>query len=153
MKEYNVTGMRATEKGFSLVELVVVMAVVAILGTSVAVVSISNNLSKGRDSRRQTDLELVRSALEQYRYDNGKYVNPAVGGPATTLAPLVSNYLGELPTPPSSGEIYYYLSPTLTPGYYRLCARLENPPAPTPSACGGGVSCGTGTCNYQVVSP
>lgn len=142
--------MRVTREGFSLVELLVVMAVVAILGASVAVINISKNLAKARDSRRQTDLEMLRSALEQYRYDNGKYINPA-GGIATNLAPLVTGYMGALPTPPSSGESYYYVSPTLTPGSYSLCAWLENTGAA--SVCGG-ASCGTGkTCNYQVTNP
>ncbi len=139
--------MQETKSGFTLVELLVSMAVVAILASSLALVNVSKNLSRARDNRRQTDLELLRSALEQYRYDNGKYIT----GNLASLSALVPNYIGTIPADPKSGYTYYYVSAAGTS--YQLCSRLENTAAAT--VCGASSpSCGTGgNCNYQVVNP
>jgi len=151
------SGRKIAIRGFSLVELLVVMSLIAILAGSLSILSINRNLGKGRDSKRQSDLEGLRSALEQYRYDNGKYITSTGGDAGSVLSVLPTGYLGALPSDPASGNYYYYLSPTTSPGSYQLCARLDGlSVTPTPNACGAGTLCGSGSgayCNYQVTNP
>ncbi len=97
-------------------ELIIVMSVIAIFGGMVMATSITGNLQKGRDGRRQTDLEAIRSALEIYRSDLGTY--PAGTG---SLSPT---YITTVPTDPKTNGSYVY-----TQGgagkTYTLCATLE----------------------------
>lgn len=59
-------------KGFTLIELMIVIAIIAVL--SIIVVTIFNGLQKGaRDARRMADIRAIRNALEIYYQKNGKY--------------------------------------------------------------------------------
>ena len=70
-------------RGFTLIELVVVISILAIL-SGVLVPRVSNHLKSARDARRLTDIKAVRSAIEQYHADKGSYppanANSAFGG-------------------------------------------------------------------------
>lgn len=60
--------------GFTLVELVIVIAVIGVLATSLIVlVNPISQLQKSRDATRKSDLSQIRSALELYRADIGSY--------------------------------------------------------------------------------
>ncbi len=122
-------------------ELIIVMSVIAIFGGMVMATSITGNLQKGRDGRRQTDLEAIRSALEIYRSDKGAY--PATG----SLSLLETVYISKVPTDPKAGYVYAYASGGTT---YTLCAALERGVAGDVSGCG---SCGSATCTYKVTNP
>jgi type II secretory pathway pseudopilin PulG len=132
-----------------LVELVVAMAIVAILATAAVLVNVTRNLARARDNKRQADLEGLRSTLERYRYDIGTYVTLPGGNVSGLTALTTGNYVATLPTDPSTGYNYYYssIAPSTS---YTLCARLEI--APASLACTG-VSCGGANCNYQVANP
>ena len=101
---YNVIGMRKTRKGFTLVELLIVMGIIAIFGGMTAVISVTGNLQKGRDGRRQTDLEAIRSALEIYRSDNGTY---PPGSPPAGVSGLSPTYMTTVPTDPKTPTLQY----------------------------------------------
>ena len=134
--------MRKTRKAFTLVELIIVMSIIAIFGGMVMATSVTGNLQKGRDGRRQTDLEAIRSALEIYRSDNGKY--PLTG----SLASLESGYITKVPTDPKVGYAYTYSSAGTT---YTLCATMERMTAGDVTNC---ISpCGTAVCKYKVINP
>lgn len=60
------------QKGFTLIELLVVIAIIVVLST-VAMTSYRSASIRARDSRRQADVQQVRSALELYRTDKGYY--------------------------------------------------------------------------------
>ena len=120
-------------KGFTLVELMVVMAVVGILA-GLTLTAFFGARKTARDGQRKADLEQIRSALEMYRTDEGSY--------PTTPASL-SGYI-ELPSDPVAGRSYYYNKSGDT---YELCAALEIPGG---DSCGG--SCGV-TCNHKVRNP
>lgn len=65
-------------KGFSLIEILVVIAIISTL-TGIGFISVNNALQKGRDSRRKTDLEAVKSAITAYYMDHGTFPpDPAV---------------------------------------------------------------------------
>lgn len=120
---YNVIGMR-NSKGFTLVELLITIALVAILSGSVLYLSVSGNLKKGRDGRRKADLESIRSALEIYRSDCGTYPGTVTfGGSVSGACPTSQVYMQTVPNDPLSTQIYTY-SKTGTFSYL-LCANLE----------------------------
>lgn len=58
--------------GFTLIELLVVIAIIGIL-TAIGTFAYSSAQMRARDARRKSDLQMIQSALELYRYDNGNY--------------------------------------------------------------------------------
>ncbi|MEI8232799.1 MAG: prepilin-type N-terminal cleavage/methylation domain-containing protein [bacterium] len=125
------------KKGFTLIELLVVIAIIGILIT-VGSVSYIRAMELSRDSKRKTDLEQIRQALETYRSEIGTY--PASKDLKDSL---VSNYITTLPTDPKPPATYAYTPNTTTT--YTLCATLEIPP----SAASGCALPG----NYKVTNP
>jgi prepilin-type N-terminal cleavage/methylation domain-containing protein len=59
-------------KGFTIVELLIVIVVIAILATLV-IVTFTGIQQKARDSQRQTDINAVDSHLEAYYAQHGNY--------------------------------------------------------------------------------
>lgn len=106
--------MKIKNKGFTLIELIVVVTIIAVL-TVVGVVSYSGTNKKARDSRRMADLEKIRIALELYRQGTGSTY-------PVDKDSLVPTYLQAFPIGPK-GDVYTYDRPT---GYtYTLTAGLE----------------------------
>lgn len=137
-------------KGFTLIELMVALAIIGIV-FGVVMVSAAAIQKAGRDTQRQTDLRSLQSALQQYYSDNNAYPSalPAAGLP---LSGKVNNidktYLSKVPPDPQ-GTSYCYkgsTGPTLplatcagsTCQYYSLCAALENPKSSGTCGCGTG---------------
>lgn len=60
------------QKGFTLVELIIVIAVIGILST-IVVVSYNGVQANGRDATRDSDMLSVKSQLETYFNDTGTY--------------------------------------------------------------------------------
>ena len=59
-------------QGFTLVELMVVVGIIAILATAV-MASFSGGQAQARDAERQTELRQMEIAIESYRRDNRRY--------------------------------------------------------------------------------
>jgi len=95
------------KRGFTLIELLVVIAIIGILA-SFAIASFTSAQAKGRDSRRKSDLDAIKKALELFKGDttgSAKYPN-------TTTGSLVSlNYMRTLPADPSSSSTNYNYTP------------------------------------------
>ena len=90
-------------KAFTLIELLIVVAVIAILA-SVAVVNLLEAQTRAKVSRVKNDLRILATALEAYRNDNQGYpdlIDIATGG-AWLLKPLTTPvaYLSVLPPDP-----------------------------------------------------
>ncbi len=83
--------MRVKQKlpGFTLLELLAVIAIIGIL-TTLAAVSISNATKRGRDAKRQNHLATIKQALELYAQDEGQY-------PASLEDLAASDHMGNLP--------------------------------------------------------
>jgi general secretion pathway protein G len=140
------------EKGFSLVEVLVALSIVSFL-SYIGFISYSTQLRKARDGRRQSDLEMVRGALEIYRADNREYPFAAgVGGNYSEMIGTLNtnNYINTLPNDPQAPTRYYYYNSS-TGTDYDLCAFLEGS---STTACGVVVSCSASeNCNYGTESP
>lgn len=87
------------KRGFTLIELIVVMTIIIVI-SAVAMVSYAGSGKKARDSRRIADLEKVRLALEMVRQVGNTY-------PANAQTVLVPTYLQSWPTDPKSGSYTY----------------------------------------------
>lgn len=70
--------MWAKQKGFTIVELLVVIVVIAILA-AITLVVFNGTQSRARDSRRMSDLELLAKSTGLYAADNGDYVSVNCG--------------------------------------------------------------------------
>lgn len=64
--------LKQKSKGFTIVELLIVIVVIAILATLV-IVTFTGIQQKARDSKRQTDIDALDSHLEAFYANNGYY--------------------------------------------------------------------------------
>ncbi|MGJ8686338.1 MAG: type IV pilin protein [Spongiibacteraceae bacterium] len=91
--------------GFSLIELLIAVAIVSILA-AVAYPSYQNQVAKARRNEATNALLTGAQALERYYSTNGRYTTTAAGN---TL-PVV--YVTKVP---ENGNAYYNIAPTGTP--------------------------------------
>ena len=70
MRRKNISD-RRQESGFTLIELVVVMAIIAILA-SLAVPVFTAQIKKAKEAALQEDLHVMRNAIDSYTMDKGK---------------------------------------------------------------------------------
>jgi len=118
-------------KGFTLMELLVVMTIMAVL-MGLALVSYQGARRTARDGKRKSDLEEIRGALEMYRTDLDAY--PGNLG-------VLGGYI-DVPVDPATGANYFYSS---SDDAYILCAILEIPGTDTCSGCAD--------CDYRTTNP
>lgn len=103
------------QSAFTLVELLVVVAIIIILVT-LATVNYFDSISKSRDGRRMADLKQLQAALQLYYAENGVY--PSSGGgwlssdpgetnvtssPTNYIPGLAPKYIRALPKDPKGG--------------------------------------------------
>lgn len=90
---------RAQSRGFTLIELMVVVFIIALLA-SIVIVNISSVRQKGRDAKRLSDISTVASALQSYYADNHTYPN-ATGTTAQKYISIVDTELKQIPPLPT----------------------------------------------------
>jgi len=130
-------------RGFTLIEILVVITIIALI-TSVAAVTYAQLGKQSRDAKRKADLEQIRAALEMYRSNDTNNQYPAhAAGNCSPYPALSGGYIGTMPADPKSGSNYYYNCTVTTTGY-TVGAYLETT---STGSCG---SCGTSNCNYCV---
>ncbi|NUR56846.1 MAG: type II secretion system protein [Acidobacteria bacterium] len=84
------TGRR--ERGFTLVELLVVISLISILA-AMGLVQYKNSIVRTQEATLKTDLFRMRDAIDQYYADKGKY-------PASLDALVSDGYMRKLPEDP-----------------------------------------------------
>jgi general secretion pathway protein G len=109
--------MRQRQNGFTLVEIMVVVVILAVLGALV-VPKLIENVDKARVTRAQSDIRAIQTALDLYRLDNFKYPTTEQGLQALVKQPAdatLTNYRAEgyLPAVPKDPwqAPYQYASP------------------------------------------
>lgn len=114
-------------KGFTLVELMIAVTIIAVL--AVIGVTVYGGVQKSaRNSRRQADIEAISKALEA-RINNKPNENCLNAGAGSYCAPLGTWFAGgAVPTDPSTGAQYNSL-PGNGATAYNICAALETSPA------------------------
>lgn len=165
-------------RGFTLVELLIVISILGILAT-IALVAFSSAQMRGRDTQRKSNLNEVSHALELFYADYGKY--PPTDASRTTgviygcpydatkstytpcswgtgeLRDVDANgttkttYMKTMPKDPSPTFSYYYRVST-DGSKYALYAHIENTQdtsiITTTYTCGG-----SNLCNFGIASP
>ncbi len=110
--------MKRKQGGFTLIEILVVITILAILGALV-VPKIMNRPNEARVVAAKQDIRSVVQALKLYKLDNGRYPSTEQGLKALiekpSAAPVPNNwktggYLEKLPKDPWASD-YLYLSP------------------------------------------
>jgi len=130
---------KRNQKGFSLLELLIVVAIITLL-IALGIVSYIPAQKKSRDSKRKGDLEQIRAALEMYRSDEGSY--PATddvdttGCTGTSIASDDNTYMDPIPCDPKNSGDYQYSYSRITETSYQLTAKLE-------------LDTATGTCDVE----
>lgn len=141
--------------GFTLIELVVAMAIIAVIAGTIWG-NFFPSLRKGRDTRRKEDLQSIARALELYYNDSGSYPNSTNPLPNWGLAfnnPSNQSviYMQKLPNDPSyPNKSYCYLSDN-NGTYYKIYADLEN--MNDAEVFSTEVACGGDWYNYGISSP
>jgi len=104
-------GLSVMRKGFTLIEMLVVVAIIGLLSSTI-LVGLGNARSKARDARRISDLRQIQTGLENYYIEHNQSYPQA-------LYTAISG----LPTDPQGGEYGYV---RITSQAYVLGACLEN---------------------------
>ena len=88
----SVPSVRWRLRGFTLIELMVVMSLIVILA-SISLALYSNSVTRAKESVLREDLFRMRDAIDQYYADKGEY-------PATLDALVSEKYLRSIPVDP-----------------------------------------------------
>ncbi len=116
----------AKNRGFTLVELMVVIAIIGILA-SIVLASLGGAKGKARDSRRIADIKSIQLALSLYYNDNlmypkNIYAASSISGQSAPVTGLAGGYLAVVPIDPSYNTAIDCAAAPSTAGCYRYQA-------------------------------
>lgn len=114
------------KNGFSLIEVIIVVALIAILFGVVMSQAGYGQIDRARDAKRKDNLKKIGSAFEEYYNDNNHY--PPQGILNNCGGPELQPYLNQVPCDPGNGSAYIhrpYPDGSSEPSAYRIYAALE----------------------------
>ncbi len=110
-------------KGFTLIELLIVIALIGLLAM-ISIIVLNGARLKQRDTKRVSDVQIIRAALEQYWFRNASYPSLAATNIGTGVystitsngfegvAPTGEVFLQKVPVGPKANEFYNYTGGT-----------------------------------------
>mgnify|MGYP003699977431 CR=1 FL=1 len=93
--EWFVKALNKDERGFTLIELIVVIAILGILA-AIAVPRVTTSLSNAKTNADEANIKILQNAVERYYVEKGTY--------PSTLDDLVPDYIDKIPTPQQGGK-------------------------------------------------
>ena len=119
------TSSKSTQRGFTLIEIMVVVVIIGVLG-AIVVPQFMSRPDQAKVTAARTDIQAISTALEMYRLDTFNYPSTQQGLEALTKQPTgppvaknwnPQGYLKNMPLDPW-GTPYQYLNPgTHSAGY------------------------------------
>jgi general secretion pathway protein G len=126
VSNYQHTNLRTYQLGFTIIELLVVLALISILAT-MGMAQYRQGLVHAREAVLKTDLFDLRDAIDQYYADKGQY-------PGTLDSLVTEGYLRKIPVDPFTNAADTWQSipsepdpnnPTAAPGVYDVKSGSE----------------------------
>jgi general secretion pathway protein G len=118
---------RTKEKGFSFIEILVVVTIIGIIAT-IGLVTYTEFLKQSRDAKRKGDIEQIRAAIEIYKSNNNSYPTIDITNQTDICDDMPAcasgvYYLRKVPDDPKNDTYEYVYSSDGSD--YTLCALLE----------------------------
>ncbi len=101
---------RHSTKGFTLIELIIVVAIIAILA-AILIPNFLHARAEAASASCEGNLKQIATALQEYAVDNGgQYPSTSAPVDVTLFGGAGNPYLGSVPNDPAGGS-YYYVTP------------------------------------------
>jgi len=115
------------KKAFTLIELLIVIAIIGLLAT-LSVIALNNARAKSRDAKRMADVKQMQTALELYFNDAQSYPDEDMINTDKTIKSGTNIYMQNVPTPPTPPSSHYqYTYTSSDTNTYTLQYFLEGP--------------------------